>query len=296
MTAESLSEKDTVRAEGPSRRRLRLFLRNRLAKTGLGMLVVLVAFCFLGPLLYRTDQVHTALADAHLPPGSPGHPLGTDDVGFDLLGRLMAGGQTSLTIGLAAGLLATVIGTAWGAVAGYAGGWVDSVLMRIVDAGIAIPALFLLVVAGTMVTPSIGVLILVIGCVSWLAPARLMRAESLALRSRSYVEAMRLSGGTGLRAIGKHIVPNAIGTVIVNATFQVADAVLLVAYVSFLGLGVPPPAADWGGMLSQGLSYTYDGYWWLVFPPGLLIVATVCAFNFIGDGLRDAFDVRLKER
>ncbi len=285
---------EPVLSTGTGRRRMRLFLRNRLAMTGLAMLVLLIGFCFLGPVLYPTDQEHTALGEAHLPPGAGGHPLGTDDVGFDLLGRLMAGGQTSLEIGIAAGLLATIIGTVWGAIAGYAGGWLDAIMMRVVDAGIAIPALFLLLVAGVMVTPSVPVLIVVIGLVSWLVPARLMRAESLALRSRSYVEAMRLAGGGGLRAITRHIVPNAIGTVIVNATFQVADAVLLVAYVSFLGLGVPPPAANWGGMLSQGLAYTYDGYWWLVFPPGLLIVLTVCALNFVGDGLRDAFDVRLK--
>jgi peptide/nickel transport system permease protein len=169
-------------------------------------------------------------------------------------------------------------------------------MMRVVDAGIAIPGLFLLVVAATLVTPSVPVLIVVIGLVSWLVPARLMRAESLALRSRAYVEAMRLAGGTGLGAIRRHIVPNAIGTVIVNATFQVADAILLVTYVSFLGLGVPPPAANWGGMLSGGLAYSYDGYWWLIFPPGLLIILTVCAFTFVGDGLRDAFDVRFRER
>jgi peptide/nickel transport system permease protein len=179
-------------------------------------------------------------------------------------------------------------------VAGYVGGWVDALMMRIVDAGVAIPALFLLLVAGTMVRPSVPILILIIGLVSWLVPARLMRAETLSLRTRSYVEAMRLSGGGSLRAIVNHIVPNAIGTLIVNATFQIADAVLLVAYVSFLGLGVPPPATNWGGMLSKGLAYTYDGYWWLVFPAGLLIVLTVCAFNFIGDGLRDAFDIRLR--
>jgi peptide/nickel transport system permease protein len=277
---------------GPNTRRLKRFLHNKLAFVGFALLVLLVLFCFAGPLFYQTEQVLTSLSDGRLAPGVNGHPLGTDDLGYDLLGRLMLAGQTSLVIGLAAGILATVIGMLWGAVAGYAGGWVDAVMMRIVDAGIAIPALFLLVVAAAITTPSVPMLILVIGFVSWLVPARLMRAESVALRGRAYVESMRLMGGSSVRAIGKHIIPNAIGTVIVNATFQIADAVLLVAYVSFLGLGIPPPAANWGGMLSDGLTYAHDGAWWLILPPGLLIVATVCAFNFIGDGLRDAFDVK----
>jgi len=286
----------TAPTSSSTRERWRAFRRNKLALFGAALLVLLIVFCFLVPLVYVTDQVHTVLDAARLAPGEQGHPLGTDDLGYDVLGRLMVAGQTSLVIGLAAGALATVIGTVWGAIAGYYGGWLDAVMMRVVDAGIAIPGLFLLVVAATLVTPSVPVLIVVIGLVSWLVPARLMRAESLALRSRAYVEAMRLAGGTGFGAIRRHIVPNAIGTVIVNATFQVADAILLVTYVSFLGLGVPPPAANWGGMLSGGLAYSYDGYWWLIFPPGLLIILTVCAFTFVGDGLRDAFDVRFRER
>jgi peptide/nickel transport system permease protein len=281
---------------GPNTRRLKRFLHNKLAIVGFVLLVILLAFCFAGPLFYHTEQVLTSLSEGRLEPGVNGHPLGTDDLGYDLLGRLMLGGQTSLVIGLAAGILATVIGTLWGAVAGYAGGWLDALMMRVVDAGIAIPALFLLVVAAAITTPSIPMLIVVIGLVSWLVPARLMRAESVALRGRAYVESMRLMGGGNVRAIGRHIIPNAIGTVIVNATFQIADAVLLVAYVSFLGLGIPPPAANWGGMLSDGLTYAHDGAWWLILPPGLLIVMTVCAFNFIGDGLRDAFDVKFGGR
>ncbi|MFC0116153.1 ABC transporter permease [Kibdelosporangium aridum] len=281
---------------GPTTRRLKVFRRNKLAVVGITMLGLLILFCFAGPLVYHTEQVLTSLQNSKLEPGVNGHPLGTDDLGYDLLGRLMLGGQTSLIIGLCAGVLATMIGTLWGTIAGYAGGWVDAVMMRIVDAGIAIPALFLLVVAAAIATPSVPMLILVIGLVSWLVPARLMRAESIALRSRAYVESMRVMGGGSVRAIGKHIIPNAIGTVIVNVTFQIADAVLLVAYVSFLGLGIPPPAANWGGMLSDGLTYAHDGAWWLILPPGLLIVMTVCAFNFIGDGLRDAFDVRFEGR
>ncbi|MDJ1132461.1 ABC transporter permease [Streptomyces iconiensis] len=278
-----------------ARRTLAVFTRNRLALLGAGVLAALLAFCFLGPFFYHTDQVHTDLDQASLAPGSHGHPLGTTDVGYDMLGRLMHGGQTSLEVGLAAGLLATLFGTVYGAVAGYFGGWVDAVLMRITDAALAIPALFLLVVVAAIVTPSKPVLILIIASVAWLSPARLIRGEALSLRSRDYVHAMRLMGGGGGRAVFRHILPNAVGTVIVNATFQIADAILYVAYLSFLGLSIPPPAADWGSMLSSGITYTQVGYWWLIFPPGLAIVLVVAAFNFIGDGLRDAFDVRLQK-
>ncbi|WP_432571317.1 ABC transporter permease [Kineococcus sp. SYSU DK005] len=271
---------------------LRRLLSHRLAAAGLVVAAALVIFCFLGPLLYRTDQSVTDLSAASLAPGSPGHPLGTDEVGHDVLGRLMIAGRTSLIIGLGTGLLATVIGTVYGAVAGYAGGWVDSVMMRIVDAGIAIPALFLLLAAAAIVKPSVTSMVVILGLVSWLVPARLVRAEALSLRTRDYVAAVRAVGGGSARIVLRHIVPNTVGTITVNATFQVADAILLVAYVSFLGLGVAPPATDWGGMLSDGVGNVYSGAWWLIFPPGIAIVLTVCAFNVIGDGLRDAFEIR----
>ncbi|WP_399122739.1 ABC transporter permease [Streptomyces sp. N2A] len=279
-------------APGPVRRVLTGFRRNKLALTGALILLALLAFCFLGPLLHPTDQIHTDLTRANRAPGA-GHLLGTTDLGYDLLGRLMYGGRTSLEVGLAAGLLATLLGTVYGAVAGYFGGWLDAVMMRVTDAALAIPALFLLVVVATLVTPSKPVLILVIASVAWLSPARLLRGEALALRSRDYVHAMRLMGGGGGRAVFRHILPNALGTVVVNATFQIADAILYVAYLSFLGLSLPPPAADWGSLLSAGITYTQVGHWWLIFPPGLAIVLVVAAFNFLGDGLRDAFDVRL---
>ncbi|MGI5466546.1 ABC transporter permease [Streptomyces sp. CA-132043] len=278
-----------------ARRTTAVFARNRLALAGTAVLAGLLLLCFLGPLLHPTDQVHTDLARANLAPGADGHLLGTTDLGYDMLGRLMYGGRTSLEVGLAAGLLATLFGTVYGAVAGYFGGWLDAAMMRITDAALAIPALFLLVVVAAIVTPSKPVLILIIASVAWLSPARLIRGEALALRSRDYVHAMRLMGGGGGRAVFRHIVPNALGTVVVNATFQIADAILYVAYLSFLGLSIPPPAADWGSMLSAGITYTQVGHWWLIFPPGIAIVLTVAAFNFIGDGLRDAFDVRLQK-
>jgi peptide/nickel transport system permease protein len=274
-----------------SRLAVRRFLRNRLAVVGLGVVVFFFLFCFVGPLVYSTDQTHTMLQQVNLGP-SASHWLGTDAVGHDELGRLMYGGKVSLIVGLAAGILATVIGTLWGAAAGYAGGWIDAVMMRVVDAGIAIPALFILLVVSAITTPGLTGLIVILGFVSWLVPSRLIRAETLTLKNRDYVLTLRAIGGTHSRAITRHILPNSVSTIIVATTFQIADAILLVAYVSYLGLGVQPPATDWGGMLSAGLTAAYSGYWWLILPPGLAIILVVWAFNAIGDGLRDAFDVR----
>lgn len=280
---------------GALSRALTTFLENRLAVVGVGVVVLFAVFCFAGPLVYRTDQVHVDLAQAAYGP-SVQHPLGTDEVGYDQLGRMMVGGQVSLEVGVAAAVLATLFGTLWGAIAGYAGGFVDAVMMRIVDAMLAIPALFLLMFLSAIARPNTWVMIGVIALVAWLVPARLVRGEALTLRTRDYVRSVRLMGGGSWRAVLRHIAPNAIGTVVVNATFQIADAVLLVAALSFLGLGIPPPSATWGDMLSNGINYTYNGYWWLIYPPGLAIVLVVVAFNLVGDALRDSFEVRLQRR
>ncbi len=267
---------------------LNTFLANRAAVVGLVLIVALTLFSFVGPLLYHTNQVTTRLGMEHLPPG-PGRPLGTDEVGYDQLGRLMAGGQTSLEVAFGAALVAVVVGVVWGATAGYFGGIVDGIMMRVVDALLAIPALFLLLLLATMFRPNVLMLIAVVGLVAWLVPARLVRGETLSLRTREYVLAAKTMGVRSPTIIRRHIVTNCIGTILVNATFQVADAVLLVAALSYLGLGIPPPAANWGSMLSNGLDFSYSGYWWMIYPPGLAIVITVVAFNMVGDGLRDAF-------
>lgn len=294
-TKSVMSNKKRHKNSGLLKQGVEVFFENRLAVVGAAVLILISLFCFVGPYFWVTDQVHTSLANSYQPISGE-HPLGTDGVGYDQLGRIMLGGQTSIKVGLAAGLLATAIGTMWGAVAGFVGGWLDAAMMRIVDSLMAIPALFLFMLVATIVTPTEPLLILIIGAFAWLNPARLIRGESLALRSREYIVAMKGMGGGSLRAVRTHIVRNAIGVVIVNATFQVADAVLYVAYLSFLGLGVPPPAANWGGMLSQGLSEVYSGHWWLLYPPGIMIIILVVAFNFVGDGLRDAFEVRLRSR
>ncbi len=276
-------------------RGLEVFLENRLAIIGAALLAAMFAFCFIGPLLYHTDQIHVNLAIENQPPG-PGHPLGTDNNGYDVLGRLMVGGQISLEVGLAAAILATGLGTIWGAVAGYFGGTADTVMMRVVDALLAIPTLFLALVVVSMFSPTEAELILVIALTSWLSTSRLIRGEALSLRVRDYVQAMRVMGGGGARAVFRHIAPNAVGTIVVNATFQVADAILLVVALSYLGLGIRPPQTDWGGMLNSGINSVYDGYWWQIFPAGIAIILVVVAINFIGDALRDAFEVRLQRR
>jgi peptide/nickel transport system permease protein len=274
---------------------LDVFIKNRLAVVGLLIILLMVLFSFVGPLIYHTNQVFTNISQITQPPSSA-HPLGTDNLGYDVLGRLMLGGQSSLEVGLAAALLAGLVGTAWGAVAGYAGGWIDAIMMRVVDSLLAIPYLLFILLLASIFTPSIPMLIFVIAMVSWLFTARLVRGDTLSLRVRDYVVAARAVGTRNWRIVFRHIVPNVMGTVVVATTFSVADSILLLAALSYLGLGPPPPAANWGGMLTNGLSYVYDGYWWLIYPAGIAIVLTVVAFNFIGDALRDSLEVRLQRR
>jgi len=282
-------------AQGVWRLAFNVFVQNRLAVVGVGIVVFMTLFCFVGPLLYRTDTTTVNLNNEFLAP-SVHHLLGTDQLGFDVVSRLMVGGQTSLEIGIAAALIATVFGVLWGAISGFFGGWIDNLLMRFVDVMLAIPALFLLLFLAVAFPRNIPTLILVVAITAWLIPARLVRAEALTLRTREYVQAVTMMGGSGFRIVLRHIIPNSIGTIMVNATFQVADAILLVAAINFLGLGIAPPATNWGGMLSDGTTYIADGFWWLIYPAGIAIVLTVVAFNFVGDALRDALEVRLQKR
>ena len=286
----------TVPAGGSAWRMiLTVFVRNRLAVVGVGIVIFMVLFSFLGPVFYHTNQVRTQLALINLPPSSA-HPLGTDNVGYDVLGRLMLSGQSSIVVGLSAALLATVVGTLWGAVAGYVGGAVDAVMMRVVDSMLAIPPLIFILLLASVFKVSTPVLIFVVAIVAWLAPARLVRGEAISLRTREYVQASRAMGARHAWMVLRHITPNAIGVIVVQATFEVANAILLLAALSYLGLGPAAPATNWGSMLSDGLNYIYEGKWWLIYPAGVAIVLTVVAFNFIGDGMRAALEVRLQER
>jgi ABC-type dipeptide/oligopeptide/nickel transport system permease subunit len=274
---------------------LREFMNSRLAVIGFGILIFFVLFCFIGPYIYHTDQLDTNLILANQPP-SAAHILGTDTSGFDELGRIMKGGQAALEIGFFAAFVAIVIGTLWGAVSGLAGGIVDSAMMRVVDVFLSIPFLFVVLILAVKFGATVLSLSLVIGGFSWLVPARLVRGEVLTLRERDFVLAARTAGSGSWRLISRHLIPNALGVVIVNVTFQVADAILTVAYVGFLGFGLHYPSVDWGDQLSEGSGYLQDGYWWLIFPVGACIVLTVMALNFIGDALRDSLDVRLRRR
>jgi peptide/nickel transport system permease protein len=276
----------------------RVFLENKLAVVGLVVVVAIVLFCFIGPLLYHTEQVNqqAVLGTAENAAPGTGHPLGTDGTGFDILGRLMYGGQTSLIVGFASAFVATIVGVLYGAIAGYFGGWIDAVMMRIVDVLLSIPILFLLIALVTIFQSSEFLIILVIAAVSWLIPARLIRGETLTLRVREYVQAVRVMGGRGGRIVGRHIIPNAIGTIVVFATFQIADSILLLAALGYLGFGIPAPATDWGSMLSVGADAAGNGWWWEIYPAGIAIVLVVVAFNFVGDALRDALEVRLQRR
>jgi len=255
----------------------------------------MLAFCFLGPTLYHTDQVHPVLTRVNLPP-SGRFPLGTDSVGYNVLGRLMWAGQSSLEVGLAAAAIAAVIGAMWGALAGFAGGWLDAVMMRIVDALIAIPSVLLVLLLAAIITPSVLTVIYLLGAISWLTTARLVRGEILVLRTHDYVSAAKLSGARAGSIVVRHLLRNVVGTIAVQATFEVANAILLLATLSFLGLGPPPPAVNWGGMLTTGLNYVFDGYWWQIYPAGLCIVVTVVAFNLLGDAARESFEVRLQQQ
>lgn len=274
---------------------LREFASNRLALVGVFIIVFFVLFCFLGPLIHPTNQTDTNPLTTNLPPGGK-HILGTDENGFDELGRIMVGGQTALEIGFLASLIATVIGTTYGAIAGLAGGVLDGVLMRFVDILLSIPFLIVVLVLATKYSATVLDESLIIGIFSWLIPARLVRGEVLTLRVRDFVSAARVMGGTRRRLVFRHLIPNALSVVIVNVTFQVADAILALAYLGFLGFGLQYPAASWGDMLGSAQTNVSSGYWWLVYPVGGCLVLVVMASNLIGDALRDAFDVRLRRR
>lgn len=222
----------------------------------------------------------------HLLPPSGAHPFGTDYHGRDILARVARGAQISLMISLGAVLVAATIGTAVGLLAGYLGGWVDSVLMRTVDAALAIPRLFvLLLVLAALDRIPLPVLIVMLGATGWFGTSRLVRAEVLRLRHEGFVAAARALGAADWRIIFRHLIPNAAGPLIVAATLAVADVLLLEAGLSYLGLGVQPPTPSWGGMILDGLPFRSEAPWFCLFP-GLAIVITVLAVSLIGDGLR----------
>ncbi len=268
--------------------------RHPLAWAGAIGLVGLFAFSFIGPHIYGASVDATHLGAVLRPPGQA-FPLGTNNIGRNELARLMVGGQVSLEVGFAAALASMVIGAAYGIVAGYKGGWTDAVLMRIVDGVQSIPPIFVLIFIDSFVRPSAGLLIVLIALVSWTSVSRLVRAETLAIKEQTYVEAAAAQGVSSPRIMIRHIFPNLIATVLVTTTFMVGNAIILVAALSFLGLGLPPPAPNWGTMLANSMSYVTQNDWWLVYPAGFAILIAVISVNFVGDALRDSFEMRMDQ-
>lgn len=273
----------------------REYASNRLAVFALVLLVVIVLFCFLGPVFYHSDQtLANPLQQTEAP--SAAHLLGTDQNGFDELGRLMLGGQSALEIGAYASLVAIVIGTLYGAIAGLVGGIVDALLMRFVDVLLSIPFLIVVLVLATKYNGTVLDISLVLGVFSWLVPSRLVRGEVLTLRTRDFVIAAQTMGAKRSRVIFRHLIPNAMSVTIVNVTFLIADSILALAVLGFIGFGLQFPNVSWGDMLGNAQNYMEAGQWWLVFPVGGMLVVVVLCFNLIGDALRDAVDVRLRRR
>lgn len=268
------------------RRTWALFRQNRMALVGLGILFVIALAVVLGPELspYEAD---VSQISRRLRPPSLAHPMGTDELGRDLLTRILAGGRLSLLVGLAATAVALGIGLTVGTIAGYVGGRVDNVLMRAVDLALSLPDLFLLILAGALLGPSVGTMILIIGLVRWMNVARLTRASILALREREFIESARALGAPALRIVLRHLLPNTLSPVIVATTLGVASAIIAESTLSFLGLGIQPPAASWGSLLRNAQSQMFTAPWMAMFP-GLLIFLTVISINFVGDGLRAA--------
>ncbi len=249
-------------------------------------LIVAVAACVLAPFALHVDAAATNVAQSYAAPSGV-HWLGTDGLGRDEFARLLIGGRITLAVGAVAAIVAMLIGTVYGALSGYYGGWLDTALMRVVDVFLSVPTLFLLLFLAAMFHGNVLALMLVIGATSWLQPARLVRGEMLTLKERVYIEAARAVGAGDRRIIFAHLVPNAAGTVIMTTTFMIASAMLAETALSYLGIGVRAPTPSWGNLLSSAQSDLFAQAYWLILPPGLAILATVCALNFLGDWLRE---------
>jgi len=281
----------------------RRYRRHKMAIFGTVVIILIFLYCFGGILVFSEGDSNFVDTGARLQPPSREHPFGTDTIGRDVMVRTIYGGQISIIIGLTAMLVELVIGVSIGALTGFLGGWVDSVLMRLTEAVLVIPQIFLLLVMAKYFAQSIPnitflgrtfsgsalVIILVIGITSWPYLARIVRSQFLSIKENDFILAARATGTSTREIIFRHILPNSIAPIIVSATLSVAAAITLEAYISFLGLGVRPPSATWGNMLEGAYNYV-DSAWWLWFFPGVMVALTVLSINFLGDGLRDALD------
>jgi peptide/nickel transport system permease protein len=269
---------------------LRRFLRHRLAVVGVVVFTLIALSAIFAPLLTPYDPAEQDLFNIAQPP-SAAHPLGTDELGRDLLSRVLHGGRISLTVGILSALISTVMGVAVGAAAGYYGGLIDNILMRLVDVLLAFPAIFLLLILFSLIRPSLGTVIFFLGVFGWFYLARVIRGEFLALREKEFVESSKALGAGSRRLIFMHLLPNVMGSIIVATTLEVAYSMLAEGTLSFLGYGVPASTPTWGNMLNAAQSY-YTQAPLMTIVPGLALTLTVLAVNFIGDGLRDALDPR----
>ena len=274
---------------------LRRFLENRLAAVGLVVIIVLVLWAALAPVLLAHDPDTVDYYNALLPPGSPGHILGTDDLGRDVMVRLAEGGRISMGLGLSVAIIGAAIGTLLGAVAGFYRGLVDTTISRVIDILLAMPQLALLMVISGFVRVEAFHLGLVMALLGWMGVARLVRGQVLSLRETEFVLAARTIGAGGSRIVTRHLLPNVMAPVTVAATLAVAFTNLIESALSYLGFGVHPPTPTWGNML-QGAQIYMRTAPWLAILPGVLIGITVTCFNLVGDGLREAIDPRLKGR
>jgi len=267
------------------------FISHRLALLGLAMITLLTLACVLGPYLLPYDSLHIDLRARFAPPMTGNHYLGTDPLGRDLAARLLMAGRISLLVGFSAMLLSIVIGALVGVVAGYRGGWISAVLMRTVDGFLSFPSIFLVLALAAVLRPSPVMITVIIALTKWMEVARIVEAEVRSLREREFVQAGRMLGLSGTHIMFREILPNAMGPIIVAASLTVARAILLEAYISFLGYGIQPPLPSWGNMLNGAQKYLASAPW-LAIIPGAAITIAVTSFNFNGDGLRDALDVR----
>ncbi|MCU0760791.1 MAG: ABC transporter permease subunit [Steroidobacteraceae bacterium] len=281
-----------LRGESLWRAALGRFSANRAAMAGVLLLVAITAFAFVAPLLSPHDMEANDWERIQIAPTTEqSHWFGTDANGRDLFVRVAAGARVSLAIGLITTLVSVVIGVLYGAIAGYAGGRTDQVMMRIVDVLYALPLFFAIIILVTVFGRNIFLVFLAIGAVEWLTIARIVRGQTLAAKQTEYVEAARSLGAPASRVVLRHIVPNVVGPVIVFSTLLVPTVILVESFLSFLGLGVQEPQTSWGLLISQGTA-SLDSAPWLLVIPAAFLAATMFAFNFIGDGLRDALDPR----
>lgn len=271
----------------------RRFRRNKLAFFGLVIVIAMFLIALLAPLIAPYDPLSIDVHNVFSPP-SRSHPFGTDELGRDVLSRMIWGSRVSLQVGVLAVGLAIMLGTIFGSLAGYYGGKIDSLIMRFVDMMLAFPTLFLILAVISILEPSIYNIMIIIGLTGWMDVARLVRAEFLSLKERDFVQAAKALGASNLRIIFGHILPNALSPVFVAATFGIAGAILVESGLSFLGLGVQPPNPSWGNIITSGKD-NIEVAWWLSLFPGLAILITVLSYNLVGEGLRDSIDPRLWE-